>query len=167
MKAHLSDAEWMEILSTGRVEPRTHAERCEECRAEIARVEEQMRSLPDWAQVASARSDEFWSVQRARVQRAIQGMEASYVQRTPRLAWFAAAAMITIATVLLNGGLSPLPQEPHADGDHELLLEVERVVESGGPDALAPATLLLPEISQNEQSSPVNRDETREKNHEN
>jgi hypothetical protein len=167
MKPHMSDAEWLEVFSSGRVEPGTHAEACQECRGEIARVGDRLRKLPEWTQVASARPDEFWSAQRAQVLCGIQGMQLSPVQGVPVLAWVVAVAIILVGMGLLGGGPAPAPQESRTVNDHELLLEVERMVESGGPDALAPATLLLPEISQNQQSSPVTQDQDREANHEN
>lgn len=63
-----------------------------------------------------------------------------------------ATATIAIATVLVLGGHIPRGRQtaPHAkvDPDHELLIEVERTLQTGGPEALEPAALLAREIGQ-------------------
>ena len=62
-----------------------------------------------------------------------------------------ARGVSTRTTVLVLGGPAPPPQTaPHAklDPDHEMLIEVERTRQTGGPEALEPAALLAREIGQ-------------------
>lgn len=168
MKAHLSDAELAEILSAPSFVPGSHAEQCEQCRSEIEGLRRALQGLPEWAQSASARPEEFWRLQRGKVGRAVETATAELTQPMPRLAWAAATAIIVVATILLSSAPAPAPTPnppvAQVDSDHELLLEVERVVESGGPDALAPATLLLQQVSQ---SSSDLRVQNTEMSHEN
>jgi hypothetical protein len=56
--------------------------------------------------------------------------------------------MMVLAGMMLDRASVVPPQKGQVDPDHELLVEVERVVHSDGPAALEPAALLAEEMVQ-------------------
>ena len=109
-------------------------------------------ALAAWARTSTDKPDAFWEAQRADIHRRTVESEASSV-RLIRSAWAPALALLVIATLLLVGAPPPTPvqvgaNEPATDADQQLLIAVEQAVQSGVPDALAPASLLAEEISQ-------------------
>ncbi len=127
-----------------------------------------LEGLPAWAQAATEHVDEFWEDQRNAIWSRISSAESRPSRPIPMLAWALAAAMIAISGWLVQRPL-PLalpPQEVRVDPDHELLMEVERVVRTDGPLALEPAALLAEEMVQ---ELPVNNSQSHKKepSHEN
>jgi len=111
-------------------------------------LRETLETLPACAKTASEQPDEFWDEQRAKVSSRIAEAETRPLQGVPGLAWGAMAAMITVAVLMLHRSPPPQRQETQPDPDHELLIEVERAVQSHGPEALEPAALLAQEMVQ-------------------
>jgi hypothetical protein len=124
-------------------------------------------ALPGWARAATERDEEFWQNQRTAVWSRISSAEERSARRLPILAWALAGVMIAVSGWLLNRPLVvPPPQEVRVASDHELLMEVERVVQIDGPLALEPAALLAEEMVQDlpAKNSSSHKKET---NHEN
>jgi hypothetical protein len=115
-----------------------------------------LEDLPAWARADADRPAEFWERQRAAIWSRISAEGIQAGSRFPSVAWAIAAAVLVIASFMLNSAprVAPAPQA-QADPDRELLLEVERAMQSGGPDALEPAALLAEEIGQHERTSSV------------
>jgi hypothetical protein len=130
--------------------------------AESQRLWCALRELPNFAQMKSERPDHFWTKQRAQIWENIEAKSSKRARRTLGLAWAAASAMIALAAMLL--AFAPVPEMPQAqvDPDHQLLLDIERSLNTGGPQALEPATLLVEEISQNSQSNPASSGDIKE-----
>jgi hypothetical protein len=122
-----------------------------------------LQGLPSLAQANSERPDHFWTTQRAQIWRSIEGGTGRRAHRTLALAWTAAAAVVAITAILLSAVPPPKKPQAHVDPDHELLLDIERSLNMGGPQALEPATLLVEEISQNTQSNPASPVEIKER----
>ena len=74
--------------------------------------------------------------------------ERSIAQRFPVLTWAAVATMIAIAILMLHRAPTAEIRQARVDPDHELLIEIERAVQSDGPEALEPAALLAQEMIQ-------------------
>ena len=91
-----------------------------------------LEALPVWARAATEQGDEFWQRQRSFVWTRISAVENRSAVRAPILAW----ALIVPS------------HEAAVDADHELLMEVERMVQIDGPLALEPAALLAQEMVQ-------------------
>ncbi len=137
----------------------THLEVCDDCLHEVALLRETVGALRSVAVEPEA----FWRTQQAQIR---AKLPVRVPQRSlPRLAWAALAAVVTLAALLVSGG-APAP-EPRAsvDPDHELLVEVERIMQSDGPAALQPASYLVGEIRQ--EVRPSSRVQHQEINHEN
>lgn len=109
-------------------------------------LRETLGNLPACAQTASQRPDEFWQEQRAKVWSRVAQTERSVAQRFPVLTWAAVATMIAIAILMLHRTPTPEIRQARVDPDHELLIEIERAVQSDGPEALEPAALLAQEM---------------------
>ena len=112
-------------------------------------LQQELAQIPAQARDASERSDEFWAAQRAAVWSKIADRERGLL-RMPVLAGAAAAAIVAIGVFLI-------PDKPKSAttvvssqsiSDQELLVQVERVVQSGAPASLEPAGLLMQEMAQ-------------------
>jgi hypothetical protein len=123
-------------------------------------------ALPGWGGNAAERNEEFWQNQRTAVWSRISSAEERSARRLPILAWALAAATIAVSGWLLNRPLVVPTPQVRVDPDHELLMEVERVVQIDGPLALEPAALLAEEMVQD---LPTKNSPTRKKepSHEN
>jgi hypothetical protein len=125
-----------------------------------------LEALPGWARTATERNDEFWQDQRAAIRSRISAPQRRPVRRLPMLAGAAAAAMMVLAGMMLDRASVVPTQNAQVDSDHELLVEVERVVHSDGPAALEPAALLAEEMVQQLPAAnfPVRKKEPRHEN---
>jgi hypothetical protein len=106
-----------------------------------------LESLPGWGREASERDDEFWRHQRRSVWARISAAENRSARRAPVLAWALVGAMMAVAGWLVERPMV-VPLREAYDPDHELLMEVERMVQIDGPLALEPAALLAQEMVQ-------------------
>jgi hypothetical protein len=153
-KAHLTDEElaqaWFEPSRTVAV----HLEDCALCRAELIRLREALHARDTC-------TEEFWQAQRGQIWRRIAA--ARTPARSGGLRWGLAFAVLIIiaATLSMSSGNRP-PQQNSAvvqvDPDHELLIEVERIVQAEGPMALQPAGLMTE--TQFNQDSAVSEEST-------
>jgi hypothetical protein len=144
---HLSESELAEFISDPTLGLGTHLEFCDSCLNEVARLRETaaaMKAITDEPQ-------EFWHRQRTAIRTQIASAPAQPASHVRGLAWVPALAVLVLAGLLLSGGSPPPPAieagKP-VDPDHELLLAVERVMQSNGPEALEPATYFVQEIKQ-------------------
>jgi len=167
MNKHLGDSEIAQMIAGGRIPVGSHAEHCTQCRLEIDNIEKRFRNLGEWSKSASDMPEEFWAAQRMRTVRSLKTATDPARLMFPRIAWPAFVGLVVLATVMLASTPSLPTEETQAATDHDLLVQVERALESGGPAALAPTSILLQEISGNTASSLDSRDQTREINHEN
>jgi len=127
-------------------------EREDELVEAIARDQQEFRqtleALPAWGRAATDHGDEFWQRQRSTVWTRISAAEARSAVRAPILAWALIGAMMAVSGWLLERPMIGPPHEAAVDPDHELLMEVERMVQIDGPLALEPAALLAQEMVQ-------------------
>jgi hypothetical protein len=112
-----------------------------------------LTSLPGWAHASTDRPDEYWQQQRSSVWSRISSSESApasgWARRSPVLAWSTVAALALLAGLMLDQpSLVPPPQKVQLDPDHEMLVAVERALQSDGPAALEPAALLADEMVQ-------------------
>jgi hypothetical protein len=108
--------------------------------------------LTTFAHEASEQPSHFWLRQRAAIRSRIAIKEASK-KPWKGLLWLAGVAVLLLVSLItMNRSVMPAPQNV-TDPDQELLMTVERTVQSGGPDALEPAALLAQEISNAESES--------------
>ena len=111
-------------------------------------LEPELATLPAQARDVSERPDEFWAAQRATIWSSIAARERA-ILRLPALAAAAVAAIIALGLFLLPHKPKPAAAvAPPPISDQELLLQVERVVQSGAPASLQPAALLMQEMAQ-------------------
>jgi hypothetical protein len=110
-------------------------------------LRETFDALPGWGQAAAEHNQEFWQNQRAAVWARISQAERRSA-RLPILAWALAGVTIAVSGWLLNRPSDLRPHQVRVDPDHELLIEVERAVQTDGPLALEPAALLAEEMVQ-------------------
>ncbi len=148
---HLNEVEMAEFISDASRGLGTHLAHCDSCLYEVARMREALAGLRE----LSSEADEFWTRQRAAIRTAIAAAPSRPAWRLLRLTWAGATAVTVLAGLLVGGGSVP-PLTPQATGhlvvtdpDHELLLAVEHVMQSSGPEALEPAAYLVREINRN------------------
>ena len=120
-----------------------HLAHCAPCQQERERVGDALREFGYASREQTGRPEIFWEQQAARIR-------AARSQRTQksRLGLTLApglAALFLVAFALLSREPStrPAPATAQVDSDHELLVEVERVVEAETPMSLAPAALMF------------------------
>jgi hypothetical protein len=123
-----------------------HISNCPPCQAERERVEDALRQFGAANREYAQRPERFWEEQASQIRRACRQS-----QKQSRIT----AALVPSVVVLLLaafGILGHLPAtrpaaiaQPAAqvDQDHELLIEVERVMQTDTPVALEPATLVV------------------------
>ena len=111
-------------------------------------LQHELAQLPHRARNAAEHCEEFWAAQRAAVWSKIAGGERA--QRwIPSLAGAAAAAIIAIAILLSPHKPKPATAAPpQLVSDQELLVQVERILQSETPASLQPAGLIAPEMAQ-------------------
>jgi hypothetical protein len=147
LNPHVSEAELAEFMSVSSRGLGTHLEICDSCLNEVARLREAASGM----RATADRPQEFWEHQRAAIRNQIAVIPVKPTPISRRLAWAPVFALVILTGLLLTGGNSaPPPVVPQAvvDPDHELLLAVEQVMHSNGPDALEPATYFIEQISQ-------------------
>jgi hypothetical protein len=131
-------------------------------------VRRTLGGLPVSAQILSDQPGHFWLRQQAAIRARIASTQAKSLSFPSRIAWVAVAAMIALASWLLNSGTKPVvptrPIQSQTDVDHELLIAVERAIRVDGPEALEPAAILVREISQNSSNHAIKP--KKEPNHE-
>jgi hypothetical protein len=163
---HLSDSEVEEMLLAPATENRHHLEQCDSCKVEVQRIRRPLETLNRTVRTAAEKPEDFWQRQRMAIRERIAATQSRPIRRPARLAW-AAAALIATATLVLDSAPKLEPPQARIDPDHELLIEVERILQSDGPQALEPAALLTREISQDTQPNSTFPLRKKESHHEN
>ena len=133
-----------------------HLASCSPCQTERERVQEALREFGTANRQYAGRPENFWDQQAARI-RAARNDRA---QRS-RLALTLApglAVLLLLAFALLSRGPStrPAPTTAQTDSDHELLVEVERVVQTDTPLSLEAVTLMGEQDDNNVSMSSTN-----------
>jgi hypothetical protein len=153
IKPHLSEAELAELVNDQSRGLGTHLEVCDDCLNEVTRLRETATAL----KTAADQPQEFWDRQRLAIRNKVVEVTVKPVPLSQRLAWAPVLALIILAGLLLTGGTPAtptIPQQAAIDPDHELLVAVEQVMQSNGPDALEPATYFVQQIAQQASSNP-------------
>jgi hypothetical protein len=163
MTQHLSDKDLLEVLPDRPSEFDAHLAACSSCRAEREQMRRVLRELPALSHKVAQNTDAFWEQQRTTIWAKIHSAEPG---KFPVLAWASAAAVLVAATLLFSIAPS-VPPRAQADSDHELMIQLERTLQSEVPVALEPAALLAREITQNSQLNSPSTDRKKESNHEN
>jgi hypothetical protein len=164
MKQHLSGEELSELLLTPRAS-NVHLATCASCRAEQDRLRRVLAELPSLARVAAQNTDAFWEKQRTAIWTDIVTLQSR--KQFSVLAWALGAAVLVVAGLLLSIAPAPAPTRAEADPDHELMIQLERTLQSEVPEALEPAALLAREITQNTQPNSLSPVQKKESGHEN
>lgn len=150
---HLNEVELAEFVSDPSRGLGTHLAHCDSCLDKVARLRETVAGL----RAVGGEPDEFWIRQRAAIRTEIARLKTAaalspFAVRFSWFTWAGAALVLVLAGLLVSGGSTPSPvpianTDPSAhDPDHELLLAVEHVMQSSGPEALEPAAFLVSEI---------------------
>ena len=161
IERHISDGDLAETLRDPSALSNPHLQRCPSCRTDLERIRGSVDVLRSAANAAVSKPEDFWQQQQRAILTLIDSQRAQVLAAIPRLAFAAAAVILGIASLLLSTAPDPAPQAKN-DADHELLIAVERALQSDGPAALEPATLLTHEISQDtslNSTAPVHRKE--------
>ena len=148
MAEHLTEEQWSAVaLSSADDAVCAHIDNCGQCRAEGRELQAAILAVRRSALAAAERPEAFWQRQRALISARVSLQR--FVER--RLVWAMALAVVALAaTTLLR---QAPPRIAATDPDQALLMDVERSVDSGVPEALAPAALLTQEISQAAQTT--------------
>jgi len=164
MKQHLSDEELSELLLAPQAS-NAHLATCASCRAEQERMRRVLGELPSLARVVAQNADAFWEKQRTAIWADIVMVQPR--KQFPVLTWALGAAVLAVASLLLSVAPDPVPTRAAADPDHELMIQLERALQSEVPEALEPAALLAREMTQNSQPNSVSPVRKKESSHEN
>src|SRR5947209_1127618 len=118
----------------------------------------EIEALPEWSRIASERADEFWEKQRAEIWSRVNAGDERKSRHALVFASSAAAAIIAIASVMLSfSSREPVIPQARVDSDQELLMTVERVVQSEELPSLQPAALLTREMVQASSASTIRK----------
>ncbi len=111
-----------------------------------------LNALPGAVRDVTNQPDAFWTRQRAAIRSRIAVEQASH-QPAKGLVLATALALILVVTTVLKTSAPPPMLQAQTDPDQELLLAVEQAVYSDVPEALAPATILAEEMTQQPRST--------------
>jgi hypothetical protein len=129
-----------------------HIAECQPCQAERDQVEVALRQFAAANREYAKRPEDFWELQAGRI-RAARAESDSKSRLTMTLVPSVVVLLLAAFAILGRApGVRPIqPTAPVAQGDsdHELLLEVERAIQSDTPRALEPATLMVNESDGN------------------
>jgi len=146
-----------------------HIAHCPPCQTEREKVEDALRQFGAANREYANRSESFYEQQAARIRAAQR--ESKQRSRLTMALVPSLVVLVFLAVALLGKapGVRPAvvtPPVQQTDSDYELLLEVERVIQSDTPRALEPATLMVEDSDGNR---PLNRTSDRKENrsHEN
>jgi len=128
-------------------------------------VQRTLGPLAEWAQTATDYPDAFWERQQTEIRMRIAASQRSPLR--PAAAWASAFAVVLLATICLNSGLTLPRPTAQNDSDQELLVAVEQSLQSGVPQALEPAAMLADEISSSVQPNSISHRVTKENQNEN
>jgi hypothetical protein len=122
-----------------------HLANCPCCQGEREKIEQALRGFADLQREQASRPEPFWENQAARIREA----RAQISHRSPlRTALVPALALLLLLAFQLTPqkGSSPKPvQQTQTISDHDLLVEVERAMNTATPYALEPVALLSDE----------------------
>jgi len=164
MKQHLSDEELSELLLAPPAS-NAHLATCASCRTEQDRMRRILGELPSLARVVAHNTDTFWEKQRTAILADIVAPQSR--KQFPILVWTLGVAVLVVAGLLLSTAPAPAPTRAETDPDHELMIQLERTLQSAVPQALEPAALLAREITQNAQPNSLSPVQKKESSHEN
>jgi hypothetical protein len=130
-----------------------HIANCPPCQSERERVEDALRQFATVNREYASRPENFWEQQAARIRaaRSENGQRSGLAMRLVP----SAVVLLLLALAVLSRipGSRPVavttPAAVQTDSDHELLVEVERALQSDTPLALEPATLMVEESDGN------------------
>jgi hypothetical protein len=130
-----------------------HLAHCAPCQTERERVQEALQLFGAANREYANRSESFWEQQAARIL-AARNERTRRSRMVMTLAPGLAVLMLLAFALLHRAPVTPLSQPVvQIDYDHELLVEVERAVQSGTPLSLQAATLM---VEDSENSRPMN-----------
>ena len=125
-----------------------HIAECQACQAERDQLDLALRQFASANREYAKRPEGFWESQAGRI-RAARRESDSKSSLTMTLVPSVVVLLLAAFAILGRApGVRPIrPAAPVAqvDSDHELLLEVERAIQSDTPRALEPATLMVNE----------------------
>jgi hypothetical protein len=151
LESHLMESDLVELFFDSAAASNPHLQKCPRCRDEFERLQRSFKALRADADAKLLRSDDFWCEQQRAIRHRL-GSQPSPAAAPPRIAWATGLIVLAIAALLLIAKPAPVPplqvQSAQSADDHEMLIEVERALQSDGPAALEPATLLAHEINQ-------------------
>ena len=129
-----------------------HIAGCPPCQAERDRVEEALRRFAAANREYAERPEDFWDLQAARIRATRRDSDAK--SRVTMTLVPTAVVLLLAAFAILGRApgvhtIQPTSPVAQVDSDHELLLEVERAIQSDTPRALEPATLMVDESDGN------------------
>jgi hypothetical protein len=137
---HPSDEEWLGGESA------EHRANCASCRAEQERLEGALAGFRELAKTAADRPDYFWDRQRLAIHARLQAGSRIPHFRTVWV-WAAAAALVMVLGLIFYIKHTPPPVPDIAAGhDQELLLAIDRSINSELPEVLQPALVLTQEL---------------------
>ena len=125
-----------------------HMAHCQPCQIEREKVEEALRQFGAANREYTSRPESFYEQQAARIREAQQASRQSSrmtLALVPSLVVLVVLAMTMLGKAPAVRPVAAAAQVQQVDSDHELLVQVERAIQSETPRALEPLTLMLVE----------------------
>jgi hypothetical protein len=130
-----------------------HIANCQPCQTKRDRVEDALRQFAAANREYANRPETFWELQAARIRSVNKDSDARSrltLSLVPSLVILLLAAFAILGRAPgLRPVVPPIAAAPQVDADHELLLEVERAIQTDTPLALEPVTLMVDESDGN------------------
>ena len=147
-----------------------HIAHCEPCQTELEKMADALRQFGMANREYANRPESFYEQQAARIRAAQCASEKRSGLGMTLIPGVVVLLLLAFAMLGRAPGVHPVVTSPapsvQNDSDHELLLQVERAIQSDTPRALEPATLM---VEDNDGSRPLDSSSERKENrsHEN
>jgi hypothetical protein len=142
-----------------------HIAHCEPCQTEREKVADALRQFGAANREYANRPESFYEQQAARIRAAQQESKQGSRLAMALVPSLVVLVLLAIAMLHRAPGVRPVAVVPvvqQTDSDHELLVQVERAIQSDTPRALEPATLMVEDSDGNRPlNSRSERKETR------
>jgi len=123
-----------------------HLAHCAPCQTEREKLEDALRQFAAANREYASQLESFYEQQATRIRAALRESQQRSRAKTALVPSLVVLALLAVAMLGKGPGVRPVAVTPPVQqtaSDHELLLEVERALESDTPRALEPVTLVV------------------------
>ncbi len=148
MNRHLTDEQLAEVIQDRSPEDAPyHLDQCAACNVETETLLRAVGGLRKWVVSRIDRRDSFWEQQRRDIRTRLEEKSPAGVKGA-RWVWICSTCMVLLIAMFAIRRAPETAPVASMDPDHELLIEVQRLLRRDLPAALEPAAFLTQDLAQ-------------------